>query len=438
METESPHDLKAFWQLMWPTEIVSLAIGLLMSIARPSAFIVAAPFLVLWAASPLIAFRVSRRLPEKKETLSQDERRLVRLISRRTWKFFETFVGADDNWLAPDNYQEDPKPMLAHRTSPTNIGLLLLSTAAARDMGYVGLLELIERLELTFATMDKLDRFHGHFLNWYDTRTLTPLVPQYISTVDSGNLAGHLLALKQGCIEMVELPLFDERVIAGLTDTISLMQEEAGKIGPVRQSTGAVTIKQLRREIESCAALMSKQSPDTLSGWFALIQSVAKGAVEIEDIINALSQEHAGGQFEQLSSWAHSLIHQAREHRRDLDTLAPWASFAPTMAQTITACSDEIAAGWNRIMGSLDSVPSLNQLPSICEEALEKFATLRLQIEQCSAAHREKALRNLDLLMNYIEAACEAALALAARYWEIAHRSDDTMEAMDFRVLFDE
>ncbi len=439
VENGSAHDRGAFWQLMWPVEVVSVGVAVLVSITRPSAFLFAAPFLILWAASPLIAYWVSRELPKKKESLAADDERIARLVARRTWKFFETFAGADDNWLAPDNFQEDPRPVVAHRTSPTNIGLLLLSTAAARDFGYLGALEMIERFELTFATMEKLDRFHGHFLNWYDTKTLAPLAPQYVSTVDSGNLAGHLLAIKQISVEIVEQPLFDARVIDGLADTISLMREEAGKIGPVRQSTGAVTLKQLRGEIESCAALVSNGSPNTLSGWLALFQSVTERAVEVEDIINALSQEHGNERFEQLNSWTRSLIHQTSEHHRDLDMLAPWASaLTSRMAQSITSCSDEIAADWNDTLRSLEGVPALSQLPEMCDEALARFAELRLKVEQCSIAQGEKALRGLGLFVSQIEQASETATTLASRYAEIARRSDDIMGAMDFRILFDE
>ncbi|HZM91203.1 MAG TPA: carbohydrate-binding protein, partial [Blastocatellia bacterium] len=206
-DSSSAHDLKSFWQMMWPAEVLTVVIALLTTLTNPSAFSYAAPLLVVWAASPLIAFWVSRNLRAKEESLKLDDERLARLIARRTWKFFETFAGAEDNWLPPDNYQEDPRPVVAHRTSPTDIGLLLLSTASARDFGYVGTLELVERLELTLDSMDKLDRFNGHFLNWYDTRTLAPLMPQYVSTVDSGNLAGHLLALKQVCVEVADQPV---------------------------------------------------------------------------------------------------------------------------------------------------------------------------------------------------------------------------------------
>ena len=207
---------------------------------------------MVWLLSPFAAYWVSQaRRPERK-LLSAEDAQFARMVARRTWRFFEAFVGTEDNWLPPDNFQEDPQPVIAHRTSPTNIGLLQLSTVSAHDLGYLGLLEFIERQELTFATMGKLGKFHGHFFNWYDTKTLQPLYPQYISTVDSGNLAGHLVALKQACIEMPDTKLFDDRILKGLADTVNAIYVEAGRLGSVRQRTEVVTVSQLRDEIESC------------------------------------------------------------------------------------------------------------------------------------------------------------------------------------------
>ena len=91
----------------------------------------------------------------RREELAAPDEREARLIARRTWRFFETFVTQEDQWLPPDNFQEDPRPVVAHRTSPTNVGLLLISTVAAHDFGYAGTLELIERLELTFDAIDE-------------------------------------------------------------------------------------------------------------------------------------------------------------------------------------------------------------------------------------------------------------------------------------------
>src|SRR5207244_4795172 len=131
------------------------------------------------------------------------------------------FVGPDDHALPPDNFQEDPKPVVAHRTSPTNLGLYLLSTVAARDFGWIGAIDAVERLEATIETMSRLERFRGHFYNWYATTDLRPLDPRYVSSVDSGNLAGHLITLAQACREMIT-PRPPGPALAGIEDAVAL------------------------------------------------------------------------------------------------------------------------------------------------------------------------------------------------------------------------
>ena len=168
--------------------------------SRHGAWPVALPFAALWLASPAVARFVSlppavpSRLP-----MTGDEAQALRRTARRTWRFFETFVTSVDNMLPPDNYQDDPAPAVAHRTSPTNIGLYLLSVVCAREFGWIGTGLAIDRLEATLATVGRLQKVPGHLLNWYDTRDLRPLEPRYVSTVDSGNLAGHLIALANAC-----------------------------------------------------------------------------------------------------------------------------------------------------------------------------------------------------------------------------------------------
>jgi cyclic beta-1,2-glucan synthetase len=201
-----------------------------------------APLMGVWAAAPWIAWRAS--LPPRTaeaEAMSEKDRRLLQLTARRTFRFFEAFVGSDDNNLPPDNFQEDPKPVIAHRTSPTNIGLLLLSTIAAYDFGYVGLIEMVERLEATLASLQKLQKFRGHFFNWHDTKTLEPLWPHYVSVVDSGNLAGCFIALQQGCIEIPDNRLLDERILKGLTDTLGSLQQDLSNLSASRQRTDSTT-----------------------------------------------------------------------------------------------------------------------------------------------------------------------------------------------------
>src|SRR5262249_18298158 len=212
---------------MWPAPALAVIIGAMVVAVRPAAIPAAAPFLAAWLLSPFVAFRVSGPKVIAQTPLSDPERRALRRITRKTWHFFETFVGDDDHWLPPDNFQEVPDGRVAHRTSPTNQGMLLLSTLAAHDLGYIGLGTLADRLERTFDTLNGLEKHWGHFYNWYQTQTLQPLPPRYISTVDSGNLLGCLLTLAHGLREKAEAPIFGPTVIHGLADTLRLAVEES-------------------------------------------------------------------------------------------------------------------------------------------------------------------------------------------------------------------
>ena len=152
--------------------------------------------------------------------------RKLRTIARRTWLYFETFVTPEHNMLPPDNFQEVPHPVVAARTSPTNIGVYLLSVISARDFGWISLANAVERIEATLDTLDKMERARGHFYNWYETRTLSPLHPLYISSVDSGNLAGHLVALAAACQEWAEAPAVHlQGDFDGLLDTVAILEE---------------------------------------------------------------------------------------------------------------------------------------------------------------------------------------------------------------------
>ena len=177
--------------------------------------IFASPVLLLWAASPAIAWWISRTPPPRRAELAVAQINFLRQVARKTWLFFETFVTPEDNWLPPDNFQEHPVPTVAHRTSPTNIGLSLLANVAAHDFGYIGMSQLLERTSNTLQSMETLERYLGHFYNWYDTQTKAPLT-RYISTVDSGNLAAHLLTLRASLMEIADTPIAVERRVSGV------------------------------------------------------------------------------------------------------------------------------------------------------------------------------------------------------------------------------
>ncbi|HEX5703140.1 MAG TPA: glucoamylase family protein [Pyrinomonadaceae bacterium] len=340
-EASSKHDLPAFLRFMWPAVVIVLVAVALIVMSSVASLPAAAIFLVAWAASPVIAFVISRRRAEVALSLNAKDVRAIRTVARRTWRFFETFVGDEDHWLPPDNFQEDPKPLVAHRTSPTNIGLLWLSTVAAYDFGYVGVVELVERLEKTIASHQKLQKFRGHLLNWYDTRTLEAMWPHYVSSVDSGNLAACLLALKQTCLEIPDDQLFGARVLNGLCDTLAALRHEMSQLTTARQRTDAISIKQLMQELDALAELLALPEPQSLDEWRDLLERVNERAATIDDTVAALSHVHQSGEVEELHWWSSALLRQSGNWQRDFQILISESVTAEAAQPTLASSSDE-------------------------------------------------------------------------------------------------
>ncbi|HEY1314013.1 MAG TPA: glucoamylase family protein [Steroidobacteraceae bacterium] len=277
----------------------------------------AAPFLVLWAASPAVAVWISMSpLVAGRLTVSAADARALRLVARRTWRYFETFVTAEDQNLPPDNFQEDPRPVIAHRTSPTNMGLYLLSAVSARDFGWSGTLDFVDRVEATFATMLRLERFHGHFYNWYDTRDLRPLDPRYISTVDSGNLAGHLIALANACHERIDLPLRCGESLAGIRDSLNLAREARLEL-PDDRRMHATSRDQIDAAIAALAAALMQAEAATVeiaTQWSTLMPL----AVTLVDIVSTLAGEWSGDAAGELLYWVEATKRSVESRRRDV------------------------------------------------------------------------------------------------------------------------
>ncbi|HEU5177712.1 MAG TPA: glucoamylase family protein, partial [Burkholderiales bacterium] len=210
------------YRSMWIGPVLAIAAGLWLAGSGVAALALAAPVLLLWLASPAIAWWTSRPLARREARLAPEQTIFLRKAARKTWAFFETFVGPEDHWLPPDNFQEHPVAVVAHRTSPTNMGLALLANLSAYDFGYLTAGELIERTDRALGTMQTLERHRGHFYNWYDTRSLQPLPPLYVSSVDSGNLACHLLTLRPGLLALADASILAPRCFEGLRDTAAL------------------------------------------------------------------------------------------------------------------------------------------------------------------------------------------------------------------------
>ncbi|WP_439580303.1 glucoamylase family protein, partial [Elioraea sp.] len=294
--------------------VVALALG---ALSADGTWLVALPFALAWIASPVVARWASLAPPDAgRVSASDSDARALRLIARRTWRYFECFVTPVDHMLPPDNFQETPAPALAHRTSPTNLGLYLLAVVSARDFGWLGTTEAIERLEATLETMGRLDRFRGHFYNWYDTKDLRPLTPRYVSTVDSGNLAGHLIALANACREWRDQPLAAAARLDGIGDAIDLARDAASRL----QDGRAAQATSWQHLIDALARLSSdlRQTPqDELSPRH--VAGFAADAGILIDIAREIAAERGDERRADLLFWAEASRTTIESHRRDLD-----------------------------------------------------------------------------------------------------------------------
>ncbi|HEU5482424.1 MAG TPA: glucoamylase family protein, partial [Sphingomicrobium sp.] len=305
----------AYYRWMWGTVLIGLVVPAAAWISGNQTWLLAAPFGALWVASPAIAWWVSRPSLEKAPPRpAAADTRALRLVARRTWRFFETFVTSEDNGLPPDNFQEDPAPVVAHRTSPTNLGLYLLSTANAHDLGWAGLTDTVDRLEAALETMGKLARYRGHFYNWYDTRDLRPLHPQYVSSVDSGNLAGHLIALANACDEWRELRA--PNLLQGIRDALDILAEEIDGVRD-RRRTETVTWQQLDDSLATLAenAVHPMAPPEGLQDQLA---KMAASADTLVDITTAFAHERGDDIVSDLLFWATAIQRSIASHLRDL------------------------------------------------------------------------------------------------------------------------
>eukprot|EP01034_Spumella_vulgaris_P037520 gene37519-46290_t len=223
--TRGGNELADYWRTMWASPTLALVAGVALLAWRPQSFAAALLFLAGWLAAPVVAWWISQPVRREQAALSAEQNTFLHMLARKTWAYFDTFVGPEDNWLPPDNMQEHPVQVIAHRTSPTNMGMALLANLSAHDFGYICGAQLVARTAGTLDAMARLDRHQGHFYNWYDTLTMKPLYPIYISTVDSGNLAGHLLTLQQGLLELADQPIVASQVVDGIGTSILVLME---------------------------------------------------------------------------------------------------------------------------------------------------------------------------------------------------------------------
>jgi cellobiose phosphorylase len=409
-------DLPAFCRTMWIAPVIALAAGIFLIARQPGQLPIAAPILILWFIAPWIAWRISQPLELPEPALKRQQLAFIRKTARKTWRYFETFVTAEDNWLPPDNFQEAPVPIIASRTSPTNMGLALLANLAACDFGYLSVGRLLTRTQNAFATMQRLERHRGHFYNWYDTRTLRPLPPLYVSSVDSGNLAGHLLTLAPGLMELSDQKILSPQVFAGLCDVAGILRELDGDDPELKQLEEALA-----------------KPPATLSAGVDLLQRTASHAARIA------AAPHNGDGAE-LRWWGHALERNCRDHLDDMMLLAPWlrlfsrsANGQPesrTRANPILHVRPTIAEK----LAQLDEAPTLREVAGLNQSLCPVIDhALRAGPSGRPGNGESQALAEWLLCLN--EASENARQRMDAL--ETLARESNELAKMDFTFLFD-
>ncbi|WP_151611779.1 cyclic beta-(1,2)-glucan synthase [Sinorhizobium alkalisoli] len=306
-----------YFRAMWAAPAlaaVSLALAAISDTGLP---FIGIPFALLWAFSPAVAWLVSQSAEtEDQLVVSEEAIGDMRRIARRTWRYFETFVTAEGNFLPPDNFQETPQPVLAERTSPTNIGVYLLSVMSARSFGWIGFEETITRLEQTIATIDRMPKYRGHLFNWYRTRTLDVMEPRYVSSVDSGNLAGHLIAVSSMCREWAEAPSAHvQGNLDGLGDVAAILAEMLSELPDDRK-----TVRPLRRLIEErIAGFQNALASVKREHEFASIRviNLAVLARDMHKLTVNLDHEVRTQQTGEVAKWAGSLVATCEAHIAD-------------------------------------------------------------------------------------------------------------------------
>ncbi|HEY2456678.1 MAG TPA: glucoamylase family protein [Candidatus Acidoferrum sp.] len=382
--------------------VSSLALGALIYFLHPHSLPIAAPFLFLWGTSIWVADWLNHAPRQRVGVLNKEDRQMVRDAALRTWRFFREFSNADENWLIPDIVQEDP-PLMAHRVSPTNLGLLLNSRLAAHDLGYLSTEEFIRDTEATLDTvkrMPKSTKSKGHLYNWYENSTLEPVAPLFVSTVDNGNLLSSLWTLKHGCMEILNQPLLRTSVWEGIRDHVNVLIEVA------IQKCG-------RGKIVRDARNLKRRANELVSGELDRIEGLRALAIEVMALRKELSTDNC---ITELEWWAEELSVRLTSVLNAIENLAPWMD---SRYQDVFPISGEDAK-------RLAEKCTLESLPQL-------YAELQKRLDDSSAG----ADGTTQELRAALEKSMQYSQGIVNRLTVLAQTSESMAAEMDFGVFYD-
>ncbi|NQU42243.1 cellobiose phosphorylase, partial [bacterium] len=431
------------WGQMFVSPLITVVSGGALVWLDCPAMYYAAPLLVGWLVAPEVALWISRPVITQPPPLDEKSRMKLRRLARRTWLYFELYVTPEDHWLAPDHFQESPRGMVAHRTSPTNIGLGLLATVAAYEMGYTGLLSMLVRTRDTFENMSRLEKHRGHYLNWYDTRTLDSLPPRYISTVDSGNLAGCLVALRQFCLSRVHAPVLRSARWDGFLDILSLLEEVIGRLEHVQPSTQSHLqshLKRVEKRVMDAREHMLK--------WPPLLNDLReKEWPKLAKHLVALMEAGMHGADPRILHSLHVWSERSRHHldgmKREMEALVPWAFPLSRTPRIFSEMDPDTPVGqaWRELRDSFPEEPILDEIGGVIHTSRSKLAFFleelsRPDLGESQTAEARRWCSDLGVALDQAGVIVGETDAVTLCR-DLSDRAEADIQAMDFRFLYD-
>ncbi len=420
------------------------SLAALLAWLAPAKLPVALPLLVAWALAPALVAWSSRPSARPRELLPEPQRRELRLLARRTWFFFSELVGPRDHWLPPDHLQEDPGPVVARRTSPTNIGMMLASTLGAYDLGFIEARTMANRVRETLDTLDRLERHRGHWLNWYGTDDLAPLEPRYVSAVDSGNLAAALLVVARGLEDARHDGVPYPPRVRGVGDTVAVLDSVLDRLRPrlvereTRRRLDALraTLTDLEGQLRLAANRPVLERRDAIDHAGSVLLGVAQR-------VTALLEGAAGsvphGLVGELRAWLDQAQAETRAARHEIDESVPWLDLVVDPPEGLRrADAPAIDTTWRQLTEALAEPLDLGEVDELAARSRSLVHDLGRQLDARPPSGTIEAGRAWGrAVLASLDHAIDRARQLDADLAETAARCRRAADAMDFGFLYD-
>ncbi|NSW91494.1 MAG: glycosyl transferase [Firmicutes bacterium] len=432
MEASLKNDVKSFWKRMWMSSVTGVVFLFGTIYLNPGMIIPAFIISVPWIASFYIAYLISQPYVKKVEKPGPEDIQLLRKIARRTWGYFEDLVTEKDNFLPPDNYQEEPYKGIAHRTSPTNIGLMMASIISAKDLGYIGFLEMGMWLDKVVTTIEKMEKWEGHLYNWYNTNTLKVLRPAYVSTVDSGNFVGYLMVVRQAIEDILNSSPVDINMALGLKDILNIIKEEVKSIEvePSIDNNFNINIAFLEEQVDIYLEISILKGEIDVEHWKKLL----------EQVISSMKRYTSNKKFNNFP-WLDKLLLTAEIYKKELVSFLPLSkvSICNDYSASLDSESRQIIEEFIFKIFKGHKVGSLlfNQLPNLYEDMIKEIQNMLDITDNGSPRQIGKGKALLKELAEDIEAAAIKAGEFINLCNSLSERINKLINNVKFSTLYD-